>query len=166
LWKEQRTFALTAMRKFGFGRRCMESQIMEEVDCLIEELEKYENEAFDIQTLLNTSVSNVICSLLFGKRFEYDDSKFKRLIFILNKMFSTGNSSSPANIFPMLRHIKFFSLDSLLEIVHSLEIFVSEMIEEHKKKFDENNINDYIDAFLLEQKQRSNEVETTFTGNK
>ncbi|XP_048747498.2 cytochrome P450 2C8-like [Ostrea edulis] len=163
LWKEQRTFALTTMRKFGFGRRCMESQIIEEIDCLMNELEKYENKAFDIQTLLNTSVSNVICSLLFGKRFDYDDSKFKRLISILNKLFSTTNASSPANIFPLLHHIRFFSLDSVLENINSLKPFVKEMIEEHKRNFDEDNINDYIDAYLLEEKQRLNEVDTTFT---
>ncbi|XP_048776300.2 cytochrome P450 2C8-like isoform X2 [Ostrea edulis] len=165
LWKEQRTFALTTMRKFGFGRRCMESQIIEEVDCLMNELKKYKNKAFDIQTPLNTSVSNVICSLLYGKRFDYDDYKFKRLISILNKLFSTGNASSPANIFPSLRHIPCFSLDSVIENVRSLKGFVKEMIEEHKRNFDEDNINDYIDTYLLEQKQRSNEVDTTFTGN-
>ncbi|XP_048776296.2 cytochrome P450 2C8-like isoform X1 [Ostrea edulis] len=163
LWKEQRTFALTTMRKFGFGRRCMESQIIEEVDCLMNELKKYKNKAFDIQTPLNTSVSNVICSLLYGKRFDYDDYKFKRLISILNKLFSTGNASSPANIFPSLRHIPCFSLDSVIENVRSLKGFVKEMIEEHKRNFDEDNINDYIDTYLLEQKQRSNEVDTTFT---
>lgn len=70
MWKEQRTFALTTMRKLGFGKRCLQGQIMEEVDCLMEELEKYGNKPFDIQNILNTSVSNVICSLLFGKRFD------------------------------------------------------------------------------------------------
>lgn len=58
-------------------------QIMEEVDCLMEELEKYENKPFDIQNTLNTSVSNVICSLLFGKRFDYEDAIFKRLMVLL-----------------------------------------------------------------------------------
>jgi cytochrome P450 len=154
------------MRKFGFGKRSMESQINEEVDCLMTELENYENRVFDIQTLLNSSVSNVICSLLFGKRFEYDDSKFKRLISILNKLFATANISSPASIFPLLRHIRFFSLDSVIEIANSLKAFIKETIEEHRRNFDEDNINDYIDAYLLEQKQRSGEVETTFTGNK
>jgi cytochrome P450 len=164
LWKEQRTFALTTMRKFGFGRRCMESQIIEEIDCLLEELENYENEAFDIQTLLNTSVSNVICSLLFGKRFDYENAEFKRLINLLNKLFTSVNGSSPAFIFPWLRHIPIFNFPGATEYASALFNFVAGIVEEHRRNFDEDNINDYIDAYLLEQKQRANEVDTTFTG--
>ncbi|XP_062572251.1 cytochrome P450 2B4-like [Saccostrea cucullata] len=165
LWKEQRTFALTTMRKFGFGRRCLESQIMEEVDCLMDELEKYGQEAFDIQSILNSSVSNVICSLLFGKRFNYEDARFKRLIYLLNKIVSTSSTSSVQFLFPWLRHLQtiFRSSREGKELFMALNTFIKEMIEEHKLNFDENNIKDYIDAFLLEQKQRGNEIDTTFT---
>jgi cytochrome P450 len=165
LWKDQRTFALTTMRKFGFGRRCMENQILEEVDCLMDELEKYGNEAFDIQTLLNTSVSNVICSLLFGKRFDYDNAEFKHLIDLLNKLFSSVNGSSPAFIFPWLRHIPIFNFRGTAEYTAELINFVAGIVEEHRRNFDEDNINDYIDAYLLEQKQRANEVDSSFSGN-
>lgn len=41
---------------------------------------------------------------------------------------------------------------------------MGERAEEHRETFDENNIRDYIDAYLLEQKQRTTEVNTTFTG--
>lgn len=47
-WKEQRTFALTTLRKFGFGKRCLQSQVIEEVDCLMDEFEKYEGKPFNI----------------------------------------------------------------------------------------------------------------------
>ncbi|XP_061185633.1 cytochrome P450 2E1-like [Saccostrea echinata] len=163
LWKEQRTFALTTMRKFGFGRRCLESQIMDEVDCLMDELEKYGQEAFDIQRMLNTSVSNVICSLLFGKRFNYEDEKFKRLIYILNELFSTANASSIGFLFPWVRHFQIGSTRTIMGNISAMTAFVTEMVEEHRLNFDENNINDYIDAYLLEQSQRGNEINTTFT---
>lgn len=163
LWKEQRTFALTTMRKFGFGRRCMESQIMEEVDCFMKELEKYENKAFDIRVLLNTTVSNVICSLIFGKRFDYEDVKFKRMMFLFNELVASLNVSFPAFIFPWLHNIRMSKLDTAEESANAVFAFVTEIIEEHRRNFDEDNINDYIDAYLLEQKQRS-EIDTTFTG--
>ncbi|XP_061181536.1 cytochrome P450 2B4-like [Saccostrea echinata] len=163
LWKEHRTFALTTMRKFGFGRRCLESQIMDEVDCLMDELEKYEQEAFDIQSILNSSVSNVICSLLFGKRFNYEDAKFKRLIYLINKVASTASASSIRFLFPWLRHFQTRRTRTAMESSNAMTAFVTEMVEEHKVNFDENNIKDYIDAYLLEQKQRGNEINTTFT---
>lgn len=160
LWKEQRTFALTTMRKFGFGKRCLQNQIMEEVDCLMEELEKYENIPFDIQNTLNASVSNVICSLLFGKRFDYEDAKFKQLIILLNKLFITGSSSSPAFIFPFLRHLSISRYNMVQKIFADIDGFTSEITEEHRRNFDGNNVNDFIDAFLLEQKEAK---ENTFT---
>lgn len=163
MWKEQRTFALTTMRKFGFGKRCLQGQIMEEVDCLMEELEKYGNKPFDIQNILNTSVSNVICSLLFGKRFDYEDAKFKHLIILLNKLLSTSSSSSPAFIFPILRHLTKSRFIKVQNIFADIDEFTSEIIVEHKRNFDGNNVRDFIDGFLLEQKQA--EENTTFTGN-
>lgn len=161
LWKEQRTFALTTMRKFGFGKRSLQGQIMEEVDCLMEELEKYENKPFDIQNILNTSVSNVICSLLFGKRFEYEDTKFKRLIELLNKLFATASASSPAFLFPILRHLPMSRFAKVQKLFDDIDGLTSEIIEEHRKNFDGNNVNDFIDGFLLQQNET--EENTTFT---
>lgn len=112
---------------------------------------------------LNTSVSNVICSLLFGKRFEYEDAKFKHLIILLNKLLSTSSSSSPAFIFPILRHLTKSRFIKVQNIFADIDEFTSEIIVEHKRNFDGNNVRDFIDGFLLEQKQA--EENTTFTGN-
>nr|XP_022336950.1 cytochrome P450 2C14-like [Crassostrea virginica] len=154
LWKEQRTFASTTLRKFGFGKRCLQTQIMEEVDCLMEKLEKFGSKPFDIKDTLNASVSNVICSFLFGKRFEYEDSTFKRLITLLQNLFTTTNVSSPVVIFPVLRFLPMFKVTTIRKIVNDINEFIKEKIEEHRQNFDESNINDFIDAFLLEQTKK------------
>jgi hypothetical protein len=156
---------LTTMRKFGFGRRCMESQIIEEVDCLMNELEKHENEAFDIQALLSITVSNVICALVYGKRFDYNNAKFKQITGLLDEYFASAKASSPAFVFPWLRHIRMFNLDKAEELSNTLLGFTNELIDECKRSFTEDNINNYIHAYLLEQKRRANEPDTTFTGN-
>lgn len=44
---------------------------MEEVDCLMDELEKNENQPLDIKHTLDQSVSNVICLAMFGTRRNY-----------------------------------------------------------------------------------------------
>ena len=163
-WKEQRTFALTTMRKFGFGKMCLQGQVMEEVDCLMDEFEKYKGQPFNIHYQLKISVSNVICSLLFGKRFEYEDAKFRLLMELINKLLTVVNFSSPAFIFPSLSRFSIFSFDKANPTIKALCEFIHERVEEHRQTFDENNIRDYIDAYLVEQKQRTSERNTTFTG--
>ena len=163
-WKEQRTFALTTMRKFGFGKMCLQGQVMEEVDCLMDEFEKYEGRPFNIHYQLKISVSNVICSLLFGKRFEYEDAKFRLLMELINKLLTVVNFSSPAFIFPSLSRFSIFNFDKANPTIKALCEFIHERVEEHRQTFDENNIRDYIDAYLVEQKQRTSERNTTFTG--
>ena len=135
---------------------------MEEVDCLMEKLEKFVSKPFDIQDTLNASVSNVICSLLFGKRFEYEDSTFKRLITLLHNFFTTTNVSSPVVIFPVLRFLPMFKVNTIRKITNDIHEFTKEKIEEHRQNFDESNINDFIDAFLLEQRKKVEN--STFTG--
>lgn len=40
---------------------------------------------FDTKMILNSAVSNVICSILFGERFEYDDPVFLTLLKLMNE---------------------------------------------------------------------------------
>lgn len=46
-----------------------------------------------------------------------------------------------------------------------IDEFTKEMIQEHRRKFDENNINDFIDSFLMEKKRRGTGGNSTFTGS-
>ena len=40
----------------------------------------------DPEPLLGTSVANVICSLLYGDRYEYNDAEFLQLLEVCNLM--------------------------------------------------------------------------------
>lgn len=83
---------------------------------------------------------------------------------LLNTLLTVVNFSSPAFIFPSLSRFSIFSFTKANPTIKALAEFVGERAEEHRETFDENNIKDYIDAYLLEQKQRTTEVNTTFTG--
>uniref|UniRef100_A0A3Q3IME4 Uncharacterized protein n=1 Tax=Monopterus albus TaxID=43700 RepID=A0A3Q3IME4_MONAL len=73
VWKEMRRFALTNMRDFGMGKKVIEDKIIEESHYLIEVFKKFKGEAFDTSQPINYAVSNIICSMVYGSRFEYDD---------------------------------------------------------------------------------------------
>ncbi|XP_066270198.1 cytochrome P450 2D28-like [Branchiostoma lanceolatum] len=79
-WKEQRKFAVMSLRDFGLGKRSMEGKILEEARALGDEICKKDGRAFSISQMMQSAVSNVICSIVFGRRYEYDDTTFKDLL--------------------------------------------------------------------------------------
>ena len=89
-WKEHRRFALMALRDFGMGKRSMEDPIKEEALAFVAELKKLKGAPINVQNLMNATVSNVICSIVFGKRFEYDDEEFLKCIDNMNSIITTG----------------------------------------------------------------------------
>ncbi|XP_035472854.1 cytochrome P450 2K1 isoform X1 [Scophthalmus maximus] len=101
-WKEMRRFALTNLRDFGMGKRACEDKILEECDFLIDVFKKFKGEAFDTTQPMNYAVSNIICAMVYGNRFEYDDPEFTSMVDRANRNIQIAGSPSAQiyNLFP------------------------------------------------------------------
>uniref|UniRef100_A0A3B4Z470 Uncharacterized protein n=1 Tax=Stegastes partitus TaxID=144197 RepID=A0A3B4Z470_9TELE len=85
VWRQQRRFALSTLRYFGFGKKSLEPVILDEfTHCAEDFLFNCEGKPFDPHLIMNNVVSNIICSLVFGHRFEYSDEKFQKLLGMLD----------------------------------------------------------------------------------
>ncbi|KAM9305175.1 cytochrome P450 2K4-like [Gastrophryne carolinensis] len=162
-WKVLRRFTLSTLRDFGMGKKTVEARIQDELIPLIENFKSHNGKPFDTHLIMNAAVSNVICSIIFGKRFEYDDPVFKKLIFMLNE--NTRLLGTPKlvvfNYFPRILGL-FGVQKKVMQNVYNLCDFISKRINYQKQEFDTNNISGYIDAYILKQKQESNKAETYF----
>ncbi|KAL1020762.1 hypothetical protein UPYG_G00004350 [Umbra pygmaea] len=103
-WKEMRRFALTNLRDYGMGKKASEEKIIEEVRYLIEVFEEQKGKAFDTTQPMNYAVSNIICSIVFGSRFEYSDPHFRNNVDRVNETIRLGGTIPIqfTNMFPWL----------------------------------------------------------------
>uniref|UniRef100_A0A5F8GAI5 Cytochrome P450 n=1 Tax=Monodelphis domestica TaxID=13616 RepID=A0A5F8GAI5_MONDO len=84
-WKEQRRFSLTTLRNLGLGKQSLERWVTAEADFLCSAFAAREGRAFDPSHLLTCSVTNVISSLTYANRFDYEDRKLQRLLELLER---------------------------------------------------------------------------------
>ncbi|XP_073442748.1 cytochrome P450 2D15-like isoform X1 [Dendrobates tinctorius] len=161
-WQEQRRFTLTTLRNFGMGKKSLEEKVREEAQFLCSEF-KSQKDQFDPILLINNAVSNVICSIVFGDRFEYNDEKFKHLLRLLNATLKTesGLLAQILNEIPILNHIPWLA-DYVVAPEYELIAFLKEMIVEHQKTWDPSYTRDFIDAYLVEMKKVKEDGSTSF----
>ncbi|XP_078581516.1 cytochrome P450 2U1-like [Branchiostoma floridae x Branchiostoma japonicum] len=164
-WKEHRKFTLMSLREFGFGKRSLEGKILEESVALQAEIMKMGNKPFNIRRMVQNAVTNVICSIVFGSRFEYNDDKFTRLMDALDRGLSFNFFGQIAVFFPILRRVPGLGQGPqiMLDLIGTVRAYLREEMDSHKKTFDSNDIRDLIDSYVRETKSREKDDETTFT---
>ncbi|XP_030005879.1 cytochrome P450 2K1-like [Sphaeramia orbicularis] len=79
-WKEMRTFAITVLREFVMETSAAEDKITEECSHVIQILEKHQGKPFETADPINNATFNIIASIVYGSRFEYDDPTFTSMV--------------------------------------------------------------------------------------
>ncbi|KAL5011839.1 hypothetical protein ScPMuIL_010390 [Solemya velum] len=164
-WKEQRSFCLATLREFGFGKTSLEAKIEEEISPFLQVLWESKSQPLDIRRMLQISISNIICNMTFGHRFQYDNEEFLHSLQLIDDNFKVVGSMSALNIFPILRFIPFdpFKIEMVRRNHTKIDEYFVKIIEEHKQNFDENNIADLTDAYLKRMKKHSDNPDTSYT---
>ncbi|NWW08881.1 CP2CJ protein, partial [Oreocharis arfaki] len=162
-WVQVRRFSLTTLRNFGMGKRSIEERIQEESGYLLEEINKKKGTPFDPTFMLACAVSNIICSIVFGKRFDYKDKKFLSLMNNMNNIFETI-SSRLGQLYQMYSNILDYlpgPHNKIFAEFDALKAFVAEEVKLHQASLDTNSPQDFIDCFLSkmqEEKDRPNSI--------
>uniref|UniRef100_A0A8C5H0Z0 Cytochrome P450 2F2-like n=1 Tax=Gouania willdenowi TaxID=441366 RepID=A0A8C5H0Z0_GOUWI len=154
-WKEHRRFALMTLRNFGMGKNSMENRIHGEINFIIKSLEG----SIGIpQVMFHNASSNIICQVLFGTRFDYDDTFIKTMVhcFTENAKLANGPWSMLYDSLPIIRSLPlpFKKAFKNAEIVQAL---VHSILAEHKETRVPGEPRDFLDCYLDEMDKRKDD---------
>ncbi|XP_048186018.1 cytochrome P450 2F2-like isoform X1 [Perognathus longimembris pacificus] len=164
-WKALRRFSVQILRNFGMGKRSIEERILEEGSFLLESLQNTEGEPFDPVFVLSRSVSNIICSVIFGHRFDYSDERLLSIIRFINDNFQIMSSpwGELYNIFPgLLDWLPVGSHRRMFQNFRGMKELIARSIREHQASLDPDNPRDFIDCFLTKMAQEKKDPLTHF----
>lgn len=151
-WKQQRKFLINTFREFGVGKSSFEVAVAMEADAMMSVLRGKKNGSFDPQIMFSNAFSNIVCSVTFGKRFEYNDPKFERLLGLVLRQFEAMGGAAVLAAFPILGK---FEIGPLKEVTQNTLEFISffqNIINDHKDRFDGKNIDDVVEAYMAQIK--------------
>lgn len=156
------------------GKSWFEEAILDEIVELLRIFRGYSGTAFNPAAHLTVAVSNVICALTFGQRFEHSDERFVRLVSQNGQNMLYTAVLQPAQFFPFLKQIPFGKFhdawDGFMGNMDRVISFIRDLVAEHKVRFNsggdgsgENR--DYVDRYLAEAaKLESKGQSSTFAG--
>ncbi|XP_039624158.1 cytochrome P450 2C20-like [Polypterus senegalus] len=157
-WKELRRFSMTTLRNFGVGKRSIEECIQEEAESLVKEFQKCEGSPCDPMYFLSTAVCNVICSVVCGKRFEYQDQNFIGLVSDINAILY--HMSTPLaqlyNVFPNILRFLPGPQHIVLQKIEDYKKKIAAIIENHMETVTAGSPRDFIDSYILKMKEDDN----------
>uniref|UniRef100_A0A3B5PV03 Uncharacterized protein n=1 Tax=Xiphophorus maculatus TaxID=8083 RepID=A0A3B5PV03_XIPMA len=150
-WKEMRRFALSTLKDFGMGKRVAEEKILEECGHLIQ---VFERKPFNTSHPVNYATSNIISSIVFGSRFDYDDLRFRNLVSRVNESISLFGTTGIQlyNTFPRLvRWIK--NRQVILKNTEKTIRDVEDLTQKLKETLNPQICRGLVDCFLIRKQK-------------
>uniref|UniRef100_A0A8C0UKA1 Cytochrome P450 2J2-like n=1 Tax=Cyanistes caeruleus TaxID=156563 RepID=A0A8C0UKA1_CYACU len=150
IWRQQRKFALATLKSLAVN---FEEKVQEESRYLVETIEEEKGQPFDPHYKINSAVSNIICSITFGNRFDYHDNRFQELLHSLaetNSLLLCLISYQLYNAFPLIMRWLPGPFRKIFRHWEKLRYFVKGVIAKHKEDLDQSEAGDYIDCYLKE----------------
>uniref|UniRef100_A0A1D5RCD3 Cytochrome P450 n=1 Tax=Macaca mulatta TaxID=9544 RepID=A0A1D5RCD3_MACMU len=162
--KQLRRFSIATLRDFGVGKRGIEERIQEEADFLIEALRGTHGANIDPTFFLSRTVCNVISSIVFGDRFDYEDKEFLSLLRMMLGSFqftSTSMGQLHEMFSSVMKHLPGPQQQAFKEL-QGLEDFIAKKVEHNQRTLDPNSPRDFIDSFLIRMQEEEKNPNTEF----
>ncbi|XP_047127905.1 steroid 17-alpha-hydroxylase/17,20 lyase isoform X2 [Hydra vulgaris] len=147
-WKILRKIAHSSLKNYGESTAHLETLVVRESEELHKNLYKKSNRSTKLEHKFGVAVLNVICSIVFGKRYEYENCEFKEILTYMNYVFTGVAGTNAISFIPWLR---FLPLDGLRKLKKGLSIrdpVLRKQLLYHRETYNESNLRDYTDYVI------------------
>lgn len=116
------------------------------------DLRNTNSQSIYIRPFLACAVSNVIGSLLMSMTFKSSDTKFRRIIELMEEGFRLFAIALPVNFFPLLRFMPLvnYAYEKMKRNREETSHYFNEIVEEHRNTLCTENVRDFVDAYLMQ----------------
>lgn len=163
LWRMHRKFAVSHLRNFGVGNESLEVKIQQECIFLCDAF-KAEKGPVDPMVTLNSAISNIISSLIFGQRFDYHDEYYQRILRLDTECIQLAGSPRAQlyNACPWLFEYLPGPHQTIFSNYKKIKDFLRGEIIKHREDWDPANPRDFIDNYLTEMERKKSDPEAGF----
>ncbi|XP_028839064.1 cytochrome P450 2J2-like [Denticeps clupeoides] len=164
-WRRQRQFLIGQIKNCVYGKRTLELHIQQECASLCEAMQAEGGRPFNPHAVVINAAANVIATLAFGKRFDYDCSDFQSFLKLRARtaLLKADPLVQLYSEFLRLMRRKSGQHMTILNNYTKLAAFVKKQIEKHKEDWDPFHHRDFIDSYIGEIDKRRKDTEAGFT---
>ena len=165
-WRLRRKVAASAIKMYSTGKLKQGSVINDEFDLLLKRVRSRNGQPHDISKEIRLAVTNVMCALVFGSRYELDDPEFTKLIEITNTVVGLLATGSIVDVFSWLKFLPLNFLQKSQKLKNKCkerDELIGRIYREHVEANRVANPQDLTDALLKAKKETENE-DSSFKG--
>ena len=156
-WRLHRKVTISALKLYGAGGIKQEAIVTNEFDLLMKRVRARNGQPHDITKEIRLAITNVICALVFGSRYEPDDPEFLKFTEITNAILSMLAAGNIVDVFPWLRFLPLKSIQQLRENCKERDRLVGRIYQEHVEANRIAAPKDLTDALLKARKEAEEE---------
>lgn len=100
--------------------------------------------------------------------FKSSDNKFRRIIELMEEGFRLFAVAMPVNFFPLLRYMPLvsYAYEKMKANREETSHYFTEIVDEHRKSLCENNVRDFVDAYLVQHERIKQSGQPSFFSEK
>ncbi|KAL8615080.1 hypothetical protein ACOMHN_009156 [Nucella lapillus] len=170
-WKEQRKTGMKILRDMGMGKNVLAEKIQEEVTHYIQAIRDHQGAPANLTQLTQISISNNICSIIWGKRFDYEDPEFISYMQYIARNFKMLSGTAILNFLPFLSYVPGdpFKMKDAIASYDPVLAFIDKQLTDHQTTLREEGTGvvdhrpDFIFSYLhqAQQHQTRGDQDTT-----